>query len=120
MAKIMIVDDAMFMRLMLRNIIADMNFDEICEAKSGLEAIQLYQEHRPDIVTMDITMPDMDGYTAVTEIIKLYPDAKIIMCSAVGQQRMILNSIMAGAKDFIVKPFDKKRVIDSLTNVLNK
>jgi two-component system chemotaxis response regulator CheY len=119
MAKIMIVDDAMFMRYMLRNIIVEMGFDEICEATNGLEAIQLYQEQRPDIVTMDITMPDMDGYTAVTEIIKIYPDARIIMCSAVGQQRMILNAIMAGAKDFIVKPFDKKRVIDSLTSVLS-
>jgi two-component system chemotaxis response regulator CheY len=120
MAKIMIVDDAMFMRLVLRNIIVEMGFEEICEATNGLEAIQLYQEQRPDIVTMDITMPDMDGYTAVTEIIKLYPDARIIMCSAVGQQRMVLNAIMAGAKDFIVKPFDKKRVIDSLTSVLSK
>jgi two-component system chemotaxis response regulator CheY len=120
MAKIMIVDDAMFMRLMLRNIIVDMGFEEIFEAANGLEAIQIYKEQRPDIVTMDITMPDMDGYTAVTEIIKHYPDARIIMCSAVGQQRMILNAIMAGAKDFIVKPFDKKRVVDSLTTVLSK
>jgi two-component system chemotaxis response regulator CheY len=120
MAKVMIVDDAMFMRCMLRNIIVDMGFEVICEAKNGLEAIQLYQEQKPDIVTMDITMPDMDGYTAVTEILKLYPDAKIIMCSAVGQQRMVVNAIMAGAKDFIVKPFDKKRVMDALTAVLNK
>jgi two-component system, chemotaxis family, chemotaxis protein CheY len=120
MAKIMIVDDAMFMRLILRQIIVEMGFEEIFEATNGLEAIQIYQEQRPDIVTMDITMPDMDGCTAVTEIIKLYPDARIIMCSAVGQQRMILNAIMAGAKDFIVKPFDKNRVIDSLTAVLSK
>jgi two-component system chemotaxis response regulator CheY len=120
MAKIMIVDDAMFMRFMLLNIFVEMGFEDICEAINGLEAIQVYQEQRPDIVIMDITMPDMDGYTAVTEIIKLYPDARIIMCSAVGQQRMILNAIMAGAKDFIVKPFDKKRVIDSLTFVLSK
>jgi two-component system chemotaxis response regulator CheY len=120
MAKIMIVDDAMFMRLMLRNIIEEMGFEEICEATNGLEAIQLYQEKRPDIVTMDITMPNMDGYKAAVEIIKLHPEARIIMCSAVGQQRMVLNSIMAGAKDFITKPFDKKRVVDSLTAVLSK
>jgi two-component system chemotaxis response regulator CheY len=120
MARVMIVDDAMFMRRMLRNIILDMGFEVICEATNGLEAIQLYQEQRPDIVTMDITMPDMDGYRAVTEIIKLFPDARIIMCSAVGQQRMIIKAIMAGAKDFIVKPFDKNRVIDSLTNALDK
>jgi two-component system chemotaxis response regulator CheY len=121
MAKVMIVDDAMFMRSMLKNIIMEIeDFEVICEASNGLDAIQLYQEKKPDVVTMDITMPDMDGYTAVTEILKLFPDAKIIMCSAVGQQRMVLNAIMAGAKDFIIKPFDKKRVIDSLTNVYNK
>lgn len=119
MAKILIVDDAIFMRRMLRNIIVEMDFTEICEASNGFEAIHLYQEHRPDVVTMDITMPDMDGYTAATEIIKQFPEARIIMCSAVGQQRMIINAIMAGAKDFIVKPFDKKRVIDSLTAVLS-
>jgi two-component system chemotaxis response regulator CheY len=119
MARVMIVDDAMFMRRLLRNIILDMGFEVICEAANGLEAIRLYQEQQPDIVTMDITMPDMDGYTAVTEIIKLFPDARIIMCSAVGQQRMVLNAMMAGAKDFIVKPFDKNRVMDSLINVLD-
>jgi two-component system chemotaxis response regulator CheY len=106
---------------MLKNIIMQMeDFEVIGEASNGLDAIQLYQEKRPDVVTMDITMPDMDGYTAVTEILKLFPEAKIIMCSAVGQQRMVLNAMMAGAKDFIVKPFDKKRVIDSLTSVYNK
>jgi two-component system, chemotaxis family, chemotaxis protein CheY len=120
MARVMIVDDAMFMRNMLKNIILDMGYDVICEARNGFEAIELYQEHQPDVVTMDITMPDMDGYTAVTEIIKIFPNARIIMCSAVGQQRMILNAMMAGAKDFIVKPFDKDRVRDSLTKVLDK
>ncbi|MEX2461129.1 MAG: response regulator [Paenibacillaceae bacterium] len=120
MIKVMIVDDAMFMRHMLRDIITDIGFEVICEATNGLEAIQLYHELKPDILTMDITMPDMDGYTAVTEIIKLYPDARIIMCSAVGQQRMVLRAIMAGAKDFIVKPFDKNRIKDSLTAVSSK
>jgi two-component system chemotaxis response regulator CheY len=118
MAKVMIVDDAIFMRSMLKKIIQQTeDFEVICEASNGQEAIQLYRETQPDIVTMDITMPVMDGYTAVIEILKLFPEAKIIMCSAVGQQRMVSNAILAGAKDFIVKPFDKKRVIDSLTSV---
>jgi two-component system chemotaxis response regulator CheY len=96
------------------------DFEVICEASNGLDAIQLYQEKQPDVVTMDITMPGIDGCTTVTEILKIFPEAKIIMCSAVGQQRMVIHAIMAGAKDFIIKPFDKKRVIDSLTNVYNK
>jgi two-component system chemotaxis response regulator CheY len=121
MVKVMIVDDALFMRSLLKNIIQEMeDYEVVCEATNGLDAIKLYQDYRPDVVTMDITMPDMDGYTAVTEILKLFPEARIIMCSAVGQQRMVLNAIMAGAKDFIVKPFDKKRVIDSILSVYNK
>jgi two-component system chemotaxis response regulator CheY len=121
MVKVMIVDDAMFMRSMLKKIIQYMEgYEVVCEASNGQEAIQLYQEKQPDVVTMDITMPVMDGYTTVIELLKLFPEAKIIMCSAVGQQRMVLDAIMAGAKDFIVKPFDKKRVIDSITSVYNK
>jgi two-component system chemotaxis response regulator CheY len=108
------------MRRMLKNILVDMGLEVVCEASNGLEAINLYGQMRPDVVTMDITMPDMDGYTAVTEIIKKYPDARIIMCSAVGQQRMVLNAIRAGAKDFIVKPFDNTRIKESITQVLNK
>jgi two-component system chemotaxis response regulator CheY len=120
MSTVMIVDDAMFMRRMLKNILVDMGLEVVCEAANGLEAINLYGQLRPDVVTMDITMPDMDGYTAVTEIIKQFPDARIIMCSAVGQQRMVLNAIMAGAKDFIVKPFDDIRIKESITHVLSK
>ena len=88
------------------------------EAVNGSEATLKYQELRPDIVTMDITMPEMDGISAVKEIIKIDPSAKIIMCSAMGQQTMVLEAIQAGARDFIVKPFQEDRVIDALTKVL--
>jgi two-component system chemotaxis response regulator CheY len=120
MIKVMIVDDAAFMRNMLKNFINEGGFEVVCEATNGLEAIRLFAQHQPDIVTMDITMPDMDGVAAVTEIIRLHPTAKIIMCSAMGQQKMVLDAIVAGAKDFIVKPLLKERVLQSLHNVLDK
>ncbi|MDB5056182.1 MAG: response regulator receiver protein [Bacilli bacterium] len=120
MSRIMIVDDAIFMRTMLKNIIEEMGLEVVCEASTGVEAIELYTQYLPDLVTMDITMPDMDGYTAVTHILKLFPEARIIMCSAVGQQRIVLNAITAGARDFIVKPFEKARVKESILTALNK
>jgi two-component system chemotaxis response regulator CheY len=120
MIRVMIVDDAAFMRNMLKNCIIEAGFEVVCEATNGLEAIRLFAQHQPDIVTMDITMPDMDGVAAVTEIIRLHPTAKIIMCSAMGQQRMVLDAIVAGAKDFIVKPFQKDRVLESIHKVLDK
>jgi two-component system chemotaxis response regulator CheY len=120
MIRVMIVDDAAFMRNMLKNYIIEAGFEVVCEATNGVEAIRLFAQHHPDIVTMDITMPDMDGVAAVTEIIKLHPTAKIIMCSAMGQQKMVLDAIVAGAKDFIVKPFQKERVLESINKVLDK
>jgi two-component system chemotaxis response regulator CheY len=120
MTKVMIVDDAAFMRNMLKNIINEGGFRVVCEAANGLEAIHLFAKHHPDIVMMDITMPDMDGVTAVTEIIRLHPTARIIMCSAMGQQKTVLDAIRAGAKDFIVKPFQKDRVLQSVLNVLKQ
>jgi two-component system chemotaxis response regulator CheY len=120
MTKVMIVDDAAFMRNMLKNIINEGGFEVVCEATNGLEAIHLFAQYHPDIITMDITMPDMDGVAAVTEIIRLHPLAKIIMCSAMGQQKMVLDAIRAGAKDFIVKPVQKDRVLQSIINVLNQ
>lgn len=114
----MIVDDAIFLRHILRGIIADSGHTIIAEASNGREAIQMYMIHKPDIVTMDITMPDMDGITAVKEIRLHYPQAKIIMCSAMGQHKLILEAIAAGASDFIVKPFHSDRVLQSITNIL--
>jgi len=117
-AKVLVVDDAVFMRMMLKDILLKNGFIVVGEASNGNEATILYQELRPDIVTMDITMPEMDGITAVKEIKKIDSNAKIVMCSAMGQQAMVLDAIQAGAKDFIVKPFQEDRVIDAITKVL--
>lgn len=116
--KILIVDDAAFMRMMLKNILSQNGYEIVGEASNGLEAVNLYKELKPDLVTMDITMPEMDGITAVKEIKKIDPEAKIIMCSAMGQQAMVIESIQAGAKDFVVKPFQPDRVLEAVRKVL--
>ena len=118
MAKIMIVDDAAFMRMMIKDILVKEGFEVVAEASNGQEAVKLYSEKNPDRVTMDITMPEMDGISAVKEIRKTNPNAKVIMCSAMGQQGMVIEAIQAGAKDFIVKPFQKDRVLEAITKVL--
>lgn len=118
LARILIVDDAKFMRMTLTNILTKANHVVVGEGENGKEAIRLFRELDPDIVTMDITMPEMSGLDAVKEIRKEFPDAKIIMCSAMGQQKMVVEAIEAGAKDFIVKPFDENRVIDAINRVL--
>lgn len=118
MAKIMVVDDAAFMRAMIRTILSEEGHVIVAEANNGMDAIQLYLATRPDVVTMDITMPDMDGVEAVKEIIKLDKGAKIIMCSAMGQRKKVVDAIAAGAKDFVVKPFQKDRVTESINRVL--
>lgn len=117
-ARILIVDDAKFMRMTLTNILNKAEHEVIGEAENGNEAIRLYREFKPDLVTMDITMPEMSGLEAVKEIKREDPDAKIIMCSAMGQQKMVVEAIEAGAKDFIVKPFDEGRVHDAINRVL--
>ncbi len=119
MARILIVDDAKFMRLTLTNILMKADHEVVGEGENGLDAIRLYRELQPDLVTLDITMPEMSGLEAVKEIKKEYPQAKIVMCSAMGQQRMVVESIEAGAKDFIVKPFDEGRVLEAINRVLN-
>ncbi|MBS8263667.1 response regulator [Mesobacillus sp. LC4] len=118
MARILIVDDAKFMRITLTNILKKANHEIVGEAENGREAVALYRELKPDLVTMDITMPEMSGLDAVKEIKKDFKDAKIIMCSAMGQQKMVVDAIEAGAKDFIVKPFDDSQVVDSVSRVL--
>lgn len=118
MANVLVVDDAKFMRLTIGNILTKSNHTVIGEAENGKDAVSLYRDHRPDLVTMDITMPEMNGIEAVREIVKEYPKAKIIMCSAMGQQRLIVEAIEAGAKDFIVKPFDEGRVLEAVKRVL--
>ncbi|EAX48538.1 response regulator receiver protein [Thermosinus carboxydivorans Nor1] len=113
-AKVLIVDDAAFMRMVLKNILTNNGFEVAGEAENGKEAVIKYTELKPDLVTMDITMPEMDGITAVKEIKKLDPQAKIIMCSAMGQQAMVIEAIKAGASDFIVKPFKEDLVVEKL------
>lgn len=119
MARILIVDDAKFMRMTLSNILRKANHEVVGEGENGLDAIQLYRELNPDLVTLDITMPEMSGLDAVKEIKKEFPQAKVIMCSAMGQQKMVVEAIEAGAKDFIVKPFDESRVVDAINRVLS-
>jgi two-component system chemotaxis response regulator CheY len=115
MPNVLVVDDAAFMRLMLREILTKNGWDIVGEADTGVEAIALYQELKPDVVTMDITMPEMDGLTALREIVRQDSSARVVMCSAMGQQAMVIEAIQAGAKDFIVKPFKPERVIEALT-----
>lgn len=115
---ILIVDDASFMRMMIKDILTKNNFNVLGEAENGVKAVEKYKELTPELVIMDITMPEMDGIQAVKEIKKINGDAKIIMCSAMGQQAMVIEAIQAGAKDFIVKPFQADRVVDAVKKVL--
>ncbi|MDD4364302.1 MAG: response regulator [Synergistales bacterium] len=117
-AKVLIVDDAAFMRMMLKDILLKNGFEVIGEAENGKTGVQLFQELSPDLVTMDITMPEMDGISAVKEIKKLDGTARIVMVSAMGQQSMVIEAIQAGAADFIVKPFQPDRVLESLRKAL--
>jgi two-component system chemotaxis response regulator CheY len=118
MAKILIVDDAAFMRMMLGDILRKAGHEIVGEAENGLVAVDKYAKLQPDLVTMDITMPEMEGIEALGHIRKSNPKAKVIMCSAMGQQMMVVNAIQAGAKDFIVKPFQPERVLESVNKVL--
>lgn len=118
MPKVLVVDDAQFMRMMLKDILTKNGFEIIGEAKNGAEALERYKELKPDIVTLDITMPEVDGITALKNIKEYDPNAKAVMCSAMGQQGMVIESIQAGAKDFIVKPFQADRVIEAIRKAL--
>ncbi|QEK12264.1 response regulator [Crassaminicella thermophila] len=119
MAKgILVVDDAAFMRMMIKDVLTKYGFEVVGEAENGAKAIEKYKELNPELVIMDITMPEVDGIQAVREIKKLNPGAKIIMCSAMGQQAMVIEAIQAGAGDFIVKPFQADRVVEAVKKVL--
>ncbi|EDL63954.1 response regulator [Bacillus sp. SG-1] len=117
--KILIVDDAAFMRMMIKDILTKNGFEVVGEAADGNQAVEKYKELSPDLVTMDITMPEKDGIAALKEIKSLDANAKIIMCSAMGQQAMVIDAIQAGAKDFIVKPFQADRVIEAIQKALS-
>ncbi|WP_019121326.1 response regulator [Brevibacillus massiliensis] len=113
MARVLIVDDAAFMRHLLAKMLEGVH--EVCgEAANGMEGVDLYKRLLPDIVTMDISMPDMEGIEALRRILSFDPNAKILICSAIGYRQMVLEAIKCGAKDFITKPFQKERLLDAI------
>ena len=112
--RVLVVDDAAFMRMMVKDILSKNGYEVVGEAENGMKAVEKFNELRPDLVTMDITMPEMDGISAVKAIKKIDPKAKIVMCSAMGQQAMVIEAIQAGARDFIVKPYQADRVLEAV------
>jgi two-component system chemotaxis response regulator CheY len=106
--------------MMIKDIVTKNDLEVVGEAQNGIEALEMYEQFKPDIVTMDITMPEKDGISAVKDIMAIDPKAKIIMCSAMGQQSLVMEAIKAGARDFLVKPFKPERVIDAINKVLSK
>ncbi|WP_428909627.1 response regulator [Niallia sp. Krafla_26] len=118
MARILVTDDAAFMRMQLKDILTKLGHEVVGEAENGKVALEKYQDLQPELVTMDITMPEMNGIEAVKEIKKLHTDAKVIMCSAMGQQGMVVDAIKAGAIDFIVKPFSHDRIKEALEKAI--
>lgn len=118
-ARVLIVDDLAFIKLIIRDTLEKTGFEVAGEASNGIEAVEMYKRLKPDIVLMDITMPRMDGIQALQEIMKADSGAKVIMCSALGQQKLIIQSIQLGAKDFIVKPFKPERIVGAIKKALN-
>ena len=118
MARILVVDDAAYMRLMLKKIIVDAGHEVVGEAGNGEEAVTQFKELSPDLTTLDITMPVQDGLEALKEIMEIDPDARVVMCSALGQQAKVVECMKAGACDFVVKPFQQATVFDALRNAL--
>jgi two-component system chemotaxis response regulator CheY len=116
---VLIVDDLTFIKMVLKDLVEKAGFRVVGEASDGEEALRLFEQKHPDIVLMDITMPKMDGLTALQRILAMDPQAKVIMCSALGQQRLILQAIQLGAKDFIVKPFRPERVVGAIKKILD-
>ncbi len=115
---VLICDDAIFMRTLVGDILQQAGFDVVGEAETGAQAVEKYKQLRPDLVTMDIVMPDLGGIDAVRAITAFDPDAKVLMCSAMGQQALVVEAIQAGAKDFVVKPFQAGRVLEAVQRVL--
>ena len=118
MARILVVDDAAFMRKMVSDALTKGGHEVVGEAGNGTEAVTRFQELKPELTTLDITMPEKDGLTALREIIAIDPSARVIMCSALGQESKVLESIKAGARDFVVKPFQPDRVIEAVGKAL--
>ncbi|WP_217915201.1 response regulator [Miltoncostaea marina] len=118
MPSVLIADDAAFMRMMIKNILSEAGYEIVGEAENGQDAVARYRELKPDLTTMDITMPEMDGIAALRAIRGDDPAARVVMCSAMGQQSMVIESIQAGARDFIVKPFQPDRVLEAIQKAL--
>lgn len=118
MARVLVVDDAAFMRMTIKKIIEPEGYNVAGEAGNGVEAVQKYMEIQPDIVLLDITMPEMNGVDALKRIKEFDPKAKVVICSAMGQQAMVAQAVQSGAKDFIVKPFEKDRLVAALKRAL--
>lgn len=114
MSKIMLVDDASFMRMMIKNMLTQGGYTDIIEAQNGIEAVEFYQAQKPDLVIMDITMPGKDGIEALKEIKQFDPSSNIVMCSALGQEKLVLDALKSGAADFIVKPFKPDRIMETV------
>ncbi len=118
MYKILIVDDAGFMRKMVQTNLSKAGYTDFVEGEDGMQAVALYEEHKPDLVILDITMPNLDGIGALREIKGKHSDAKVVMCSAMGQESMVMEAIGLGALDFIVKPFNPDRIIQTVNKIL--
>lgn len=118
MAKILVVDDAAFMRMMVKDTLSKNGYTDLEEAADGVQAVAKYEEVKPDLVIMDITMPNMDGLEALKAIRGKHPDAAVVMCSAMGQEAMVIEAIKSGAKDFIVKPFKPDRILKTVSTIL--
>ena len=119
MAKIMLVDDAAFMRMMVKDALTKAGYTDLIEAQDGAEAVEKFNAENPDLVFMDITMPNKDGLEALKEIKAAHPNANIVMCSAMGQETMVIEAIKSGAKDFIVKPFKPDRILATAEKILS-
>ena len=118
MARVLVVDDAAFMRKMVSDALAKGGHEVVGEAGNGVEAVARFQELKPDLMTLDITMPEKDGLAALAEIVAADPSARVVMCSALGQESKVLEAIKLGAKDFVVKPFQPARVIEAVGKAL--
>lgn len=116
--RILIVDDTAFMRMTIKNVLQKNGYEVVGEAENGQIAVEKYRQEKPDLVTMDITMPVMDGITAIKEIMQTNSDAKIVVVSAMGQKSLVIEALSSGAKDFIVKPFQPDRILDAVKKVL--
>lgn len=117
MSLVLVVDDASFMRMRLKRILTESGY-QVIEAEDGSVAVQMYESRKPDVVLMDITMPEMDGITALKHVLEKDPDAKVVMCTALGQKSMVMEAVKSGAKDFIVKPFEPEQVLATVKKQL--